>query len=286
VTLLAVAAAAAVVAAVLWQVGRSMFEAPVLLRTNFRGEQVPVSAGVLLVAAAIAVEAGLQVAEVLGRTSGPIERQGRLVTLAVVAAFGLLGTFDDLAASGPERGFAGHVRSMAAGRLTTGGLKLAIGGLVGIVAAGEAGATSMVDLVIGALVVALAANLGNLFDRAPGRCTKVALVAAVVLGATASRIDRPALVGVAIVVGAGVGLLWADLREQLMLGDAGSNVLGAALGLGVVLTTARLTQAVVLVVLVALNLASEKVSFSKVIDGVGPLRAVDRLGRRAPPSGP
>jgi hypothetical protein len=30
----------------------------------------------------------------------------------------------------------------------------------------------------------------------------------------------------------------------------------------------------------ALNLASEAVSFSKVIDRVGPLRALDRAGRR------
>jgi hypothetical protein len=33
-------------------------------------------------------------------------------------------------------------------------------------------------------------------------------------------------------------------------------------------------------VLVGLNLVSERVSFSRVIERVGPLRALDRLGRR------
>ncbi|MEZ5178487.1 MAG: hypothetical protein R2746_09430 [Acidimicrobiales bacterium] len=70
-----------------------------------------------------------------------------------------------------------------------------------------------------------------------------------------------------------------DLREALMLGDAGANVLGAATG--VVLSTGW-SPRWSLVVLVALNAASEVVSFSRAIDSVAPLRAIDRLGRRLP----
>jgi UDP-N-acetylmuramyl pentapeptide phosphotransferase/UDP-N-acetylglucosamine-1-phosphate transferase len=83
-----------------------------------------------------------------------------------------------------------------------------------------------------------------------------------------------------VVVGATAGLLVPDLRERLMLGDAGANVLGATLGLGVVLTTGTTVQLAVVAVLLALNLVSERVSFSRVIDQVGPLHALDRLGRR------
>jgi UDP-N-acetylmuramyl pentapeptide phosphotransferase/UDP-N-acetylglucosamine-1-phosphate transferase len=84
---------------------------------------------------------------------------------------------------------------------------------------------------------------------------------------------------VASVVGATAGLLHADLRERLMLGDTGANLLGAVLGLAVVLETSRPVRTGVLVVLVLLNLASERVSFSKVIAATPGLRHADRLGR-------
>ena len=64
-----------------------------------------------------------------------------------------------------------------------------------------------------------------------------------------------------------------------MLGDAGANVLGAVLGLGVVITCSPGVRTVVLVLVAALNLASEWVSFSRVIAAVPPLRAADRWGR-------
>ena len=63
-----------------------------------------------------------------------------------------------------------------------------------------------------------------------------------------------------------------------MLGDAGANPLGAVLGLAVVLAAAPGVRDVVLVALVALNVAGELVSFSRVIDagaaaaGAGPGR--------------
>ena len=66
-----------------------------------------------------------------------------------------------------------------------------------------------------------------------------------------------------------------------MLGDAGSNVIGAVLGLAVVLECTALTRTVVLVVLGALTLASEFISFSRVIERVPPLRRLDELGRGA-----
>jgi UDP-N-acetylmuramyl pentapeptide phosphotransferase/UDP-N-acetylglucosamine-1-phosphate transferase len=83
------------------------------------------------------------------------------------------------------------------------------------------------------------------------------------------------------VIGAFAGLLGDDLHERLMLGDAGSNVFGAVLGLAVVLECAPLTRTIVLVVLGAFTLGSEFVSFSRVIDGIPVLRTLDHLGRGA-----
>jgi UDP-N-acetylmuramyl pentapeptide phosphotransferase/UDP-N-acetylglucosamine-1-phosphate transferase len=65
-----------------------------------------------------------------------------------------------------------------------------------------------------------------------------------------------------------------------MLGDTGSNVLGAAVGLAAVLVLDHPATLVVLVVLAVLNGVSEWVSFSEVIDRTPPLRWLDRLGSR------
>ena len=255
--------------------------APLFARTNHRGATIPTAAGIVVAMAALGVEAVLALLDAARlvdlTTSGGV----RVLTVAAVLGFALLGLVDDLAGSGLDgRGFRGHLRALAGGRLTTGGMKLAGGVALAVVVCAPLGGR-LGPLVIDAALVALAANLGNLFDRAPGRTTKVALAAAVVLAA-ATGLDEE-LLGVAVVVGAALALLGGDLGERFMLGDTGANAVGAALGFGVVITTSLGTRVAVAVVLLALNLASEVVSFSSVIDRSAPLRALDRLGRREPP---
>ncbi len=52
------------------------------------------------------------------------------------------------------------------------------------------------------------------------------------------------------------------------------------IGLGVVVACGPGGRDVVLVAVTSLNVAGELVSFSRVIDAVPPLRALDRAGRR------
>jgi hypothetical protein len=82
----------------------------------------------------------------------------------------------------------------------------------------------------------------------------------------------------AVPAGAGLGLLGPDLREEAMLGDAGANAMGAAMGYGAVLALTTGARWWLLIVLVGLNVASELVSFSRIIDGVAVLRRLDRWG--------
>lgn len=286
-------------AALAWRASRRLFSLPVFARRNVRGVDVPVGVGVLVVLAALAAEATLVLVDALrghpmplvvvdGVTStsfviGPSvvlgERVVVTVTLVVALGFALLGAIDDLAGDHADKGFGGHLRALASGRLTTGSLKLVGGGLVGLVAMGTI-CGSFGRIVLGAAVIALGANTANLFDRAPGRTAKVSLVAALAIVASAPAAGRPELIGVAAIAGGLAGLLVPDLREELMLGDAGANPVGAVLGLGVVLTTGVVGQGIVVALLVLVNLAGERVSFSAVIDRTPPLRALDRLGRR------
>jgi UDP-N-acetylmuramyl pentapeptide phosphotransferase/UDP-N-acetylglucosamine-1-phosphate transferase len=261
---------AAVLAAAIWWAMRPALAAPVFERQNHRGAVVPTAGGVPLVLAAVVV-----LAFVWWRDDA---LAAAATTALVATGFGFLGLLDDLGGAGESGGFRGHVAALGRGRLTTGMVKLVGGAAVALVAVGTVEPHASVARVLAdAALVALAANLGNLLDRAPGRVTKVTIVALLVLGFTTGW---PAtLVGAAVVAGAAAGLLLPDLREQLMLGDVGANVLGAALGLGVVLACSPGVRTVVLVVVLALNAISELVSFSRVIDRVPPLRAVDRVGR-------
>jgi UDP-N-acetylmuramyl pentapeptide phosphotransferase/UDP-N-acetylglucosamine-1-phosphate transferase len=266
-------------ATLLYPLLQPLLAAPLFERENFRGRRLPVAAGLVIVLAVLTVISGWLVVDVLW-DARRIRLELSLHAAAVATlGFGLLGLLDDLAGSGGRRGFRGHLEALSHGELTTGLVKLVGGGLVAIVAVAPWVGESFRQLVAGALVVALSANLANLLDRAPGRVGKASLLAFAALALT-SRM-AVALTGPAIIAGAGAGLLVPDVRERCMLGDTGANVLGAGAGLGLVLTTTPGAWEIGAVVLLALNLASEWVSFSRVIDRLGPLRWFDRLG--APP---
>jgi hypothetical protein len=80
-------------------------------------------------------------------------------------------------------------------------------------------------------------------------------------------------------LGAAAGLLPEDLAEEIMLGDAGANALGALLGLALAARTGTAGRAVALTMLAGLTAASEKVSFTRVIQDTPWLRRLDELGR-------
>lgn len=256
---------------------RPTLDSPVLSRTNHRGATIATGAGIVVVLALLVVEGTLGVVEAAG--FDPVGNAGgrRLVILASVG-FGLLGLIDDLLGAGESGGFSGHLGALAKGRLTSGGVKLFGGAALSLVVMAAIQPGSVGRILADGALVALAANFGNLVDRAPGRCLKVTVLAFVVLVALVAA--DPALTGVAIVVGAAIALLPSDLGEDTMLGDAGANVVGAVLGIGVVLTCTPATRNGVLIAVAVLNLVSERVSYSRVIDSVAPLRVLDRIGRR------
>ena len=68
-----------------------------------------------------------------------------------------------------------------------------------------------------------------------------------------------------------------DRSARVMLGDAGSNVLGALLGLWMVCSSGNISKLFLLVLLIAVHIYAEKHSISKVIEANRFLRSLDRL---------
>jgi hypothetical protein len=153
------------------------------------------------------------------------------------------------------------------------------------------------------IVIALTANLLNLMDLRPGRALKVysllatvgvAGVYALTFRSALSGADRFAPVTLAypwlewavgaiaalLVVLGPVAAVWRfDLGELSMVGDAGANAAGALAGFMLACSLSLPGLAVAAVLLVALNAASERVSFSEVIASNQLLRWLDGLGR-------
>src|SRR2546421_13113503 len=136
------------------------------------------------------------------------------------------------------------------------------------------GRRRMVDTLLAAGVVAGTANLVNLLDLRPGRALKAGVLigAPLAVGARGGVAAGP--------VGAAAALLPADLGEEIMLGDAGANALGALLGVALAARAGTAGRAVLLAGLAGLTAASERVSFTRVIESTPGLRELDALGRR------
>ena len=228
--------------------------------------------------AALAVEGGRAVAASFGVGDVGLTPP-RVLVLVAAFGYGVLGLVDDLLGSARHKGFRGHGSALLSGQVTSGMLKLAGGGAVALVVVAPIVGQSPGRLVADALLVGAGGQPGQPARPGAGPDHQGGAGA----GSSSWRwgwASAPGLVPVAVVVGAALGLLLDDLHERLMLGDAGANPLGAVLGLAVVLAAAPGVRDVVLVALVTLNVAGELVSFSRVIDLVPPLRALDRAGRR------
>jgi hypothetical protein len=240
-------------------------------RVNHRGEPVTLLEGP-------AVAAGAVLAQILSsERARSSARPAQALALAGAGAFGF-GVYDDLAGSGKRRGLRGHLGALANGEVTTGAVKLGGLGVTGLASALLLGGDPA-DVMINAGLVAGGANLLNLFDLRPGRAIKVATLSAALIKAGAPERGGQA---VAAPLGAALALLPDDLGERAMLGDAGANALGAMLGGAAAVSLPRPARIALLAGIVALTGASEKISFTKVIERTPPLRWLDMLGRRAP----
>jgi UDP-N-acetylmuramyl pentapeptide phosphotransferase/UDP-N-acetylglucosamine-1-phosphate transferase len=244
-------------------------------RENYRGAAVAFPAGVAIPVAALLALAPLALLYELADVR--VFRPGVSAALLYVIGVSLLGLLDDLVGSdSPARGWRGHARAAVRGGLSTGAIKAA--GSLGLALYVLAGAGRTVgEYLLAAGVLVVATNLFNLLDLRPGRSIKTLALLGIGLSAGVASVD--ALWTVGIFIGPILLLLPLDLRERGMLGDTGSNAIGAVAGIWLVLTLSPLAQGIALAVMALVTVYGEFRSIARVIDRTPVLRHLDSLGR-------
>jgi UDP-GlcNAc:undecaprenyl-phosphate GlcNAc-1-phosphate transferase len=249
-----------------------------LVRENYRGISVAFPLGAVLATAALVALAPLAFLDDRADLNLLDPDLRRWITYLLGVAF--LGFLDDSlggeGAAGAPRGWRGHARALRSGRLSTGAIK-AIGALaLAAYVVSGLGLRSWGYLADVALLI-LATNLFNLVDLRPGRAEK--LLAALGLGLCLGAWTLAPLELLGIFVGPVLVGAFFTLRERAMLGDTGSNLVGAIAGVWLLTTLSQNGRVVALVVVVALTAYGELRSISQTVDSLPPLRWLDSLGR-------
>jgi UDP-GlcNAc:undecaprenyl-phosphate GlcNAc-1-phosphate transferase len=249
-----------------------------LVRENYRGALLAFPLGAVL--ATVALVALAPLAFLNDRADLDLLEPGLRQWLPYLLGIAFLGFLDDALGQGglasTPRGWRGHWRALRGGSLSTGAIK-AIGALA--LAAYVVSGRGLEDwrYVADVVLLILATNLGNLLDLRPGRAEKALALLGVglCLGAwTLAPIELLGIFAGPVLVGA-----WLTLGERAMLGDTGSNLIGAVAGVWLLTILGGDGRLVALAVVVALTIYGEMRSLSKTIDSVPPLRWLDSLGR-------
>jgi hypothetical protein len=249
-----------------------------LVRANYRGEPLAFPLGAVLATAALVTLAPL--AFLNDRADLDLLEPDLRRWLPYLLGIAFLGFLDDSLGRGEAaatpRGWRGHWRALREGTLSTGAIK-AVGALAlaAYVVSGR-GLESWRYIADVALLV-LATNLFNLLDLRPGRAEKglALLCAGLCLGAwTLAPLELLGIFAGPILVGARL-----TLGERAMLGDTGSNLVGAVAGVWLLTVLGPDGRLVALAAVAALTVYGELRSISATIESVPPLRWLDSLGR-------
>jgi hypothetical protein len=249
-----------------------------LVRENWRGRLAAFPAGAVLVAVSLIALAPLALLDDRADLDllEPELRRWAVYVLGVT----LLGLLDDSLGRASEadspRGWRGHARAVLGGHFSTGAIK-AVGAFALAAYAVSGRGRESFDYVADLALLLLTTNLFNLLDLRPGRVEKVffVLIAGLCLGAwTAEPLELLGIFIGPVIVGTAF-----SLRERSMLGDTGSNLVGALAGVALLEVLGDEGRLIALVIVAALTVYGEFRSISSAIDRIPPLRYLDSLGR-------
>lgn len=239
-----------------------------LIRKNFKGIEIPAGYGFIIVLTAVPIYIGMLF------FSGVSENL--LLFVSAVLGFGILGLIDDIYGTREAGGFKGHLGLLRKGKISTGLIKAAAGGLLALMMGAFIADFRVAESITNGLLIGLAANTLNLLDLRPGRAVSCFWV--VILTVAVVEFGRLLTWHELIpIFSAGIWITVKDRSARIMMGDAGSNVLGGVLGL-VIITQADLTvRIIVLLILAGIHIYSEKYSISRLIESNRVLYRIDRL---------
>ncbi len=245
-----------------------------LCRPNFKGIMVPNSYGIVLAIWLLLAIVGTA-AVIKGVSFEP-------APIVLLIGFTLLGCADDLWGDRRMGGIKGHWTAFwRRKRITTGFVKMIGGAALAIGAVyWSKPSESVIALIRDAATIALMANSFNLLDVRPGRTTACGLaLGGVGLLFTLYNLKAGSAETVYLLVlieAAYFTEYLMDSRAEVMLGDSGSNLLGAMLGWGLIKLAPPPLRWVALSLLVAFHLFTERWSLSEVIERQPILRWLDR----------
>ncbi len=251
-----------------------------LVRTNYRGAELAFPLGAILATVSLVALAPLAVLN--DRAGLDLLAPDLRRWLPYLLGIAFLGFLDDALGQGEAaaapRGWRGHWGALREGRLSTGAIK-AIGAvaLAAYVVSGQGLETwcYVADVVL----LVLATNLFNLLDLRPGRAEKALALLGAALCLCAWTLAPIELLGIfagPVLVGARL-----TLGERAMLGDTGSNLIGAIAGVWLLTVLGGDARLIALGVVLVLTVYGELRSISATIERVPPLRWLDSLGRHA-----
>ena len=257
-------------------------------QSNYRGKQVLSGLGIVWFVWLAFIWVGSVFIDFLGFEQ-PVWMQIVDMAFPLLAGTCAFGLFDDWVGDNRSKGFKGHFRELSRGHLTTGMLKFIGIGLfslaTGFMLYDPMEPMGLARIIFATLVIALSANFFNLLDLRPLRASKAYIfsMAFCIIALLASGIVESewhqVLCTILAVLGPVLATWKLDADEVAMLGDAGANTMGALVGFIFSITLPIWLLVVLTVVLLVANFASEKVSYTKIIESVPFLHAIDRAFR-------
>ena len=154
--------------------------------------------------------------------------------------------------------------------------------MVGVLTAHEVFNSKWPDAFLNGTIIALSANAINLLDLRPGRaCAAFFVGAAVIIAIHLATHETLSPLWFVVIPAAAV--YERDRRGLAMMGDTGSNLLGASLGVGILTIAGPISvRLAILGVLAALHILAERASITNIIEGNRFLKRIDSwTGRRA-----
>ncbi len=238
------------------------------LKENYRGDLIPCSMGIIFTINTLFISLFLLKFQ-------PKSTYVELLMIVIgIITMGFIGLIDDFIGDSDVKGFKGHIKMLFSMKLTTGGLKAVVGGVISILISLIV-SMDLVNFLINIIIISLFTNLINLLDLRPGRALKSFLIISLPIVFFIEDMYQTVLLSF---MAAALAYLPYDIKGRSMLGDTGANSLGILLGIIATSFSLKIRIAVVIFLILS-NLYSEKYSISRLISGNKILSFIDELGR-------